>query len=1126
MFSRTTFQGLSKSALASSMAAIFAAGGMSTVYGQEENQDESEIEEVTVTGTRIRRDDYSAVNATVVVTAEDMMKLGVTSAAGMIAQLPSNVGTNTPETNTDSNYFLGASIANLRGLNTYFGTRTLTLFNSRRFPATNNGGGVDLNFVPNALIGRIETVTGGASATYGADALAGVINIIVDPNIEDRRINMSYKTTSESDADNVDFSFGTGFRLLGDRGNMQIGIDHMFQEAIHDCTTRDFCRASRGLIVNGTATAGLFQPAPPPYSERNSNVSQPGDPQYIIVEGLRYTTPSTGIIFSGGPPYYTFNEAGDDIVPIYDDLTPTELAFVTSQGADTRGGDTPFGVGELTYAGVPLVPETTRDNVYTRFAYEFESGIEIDAEMSYGKSHNVSLQNSVRRSGDIAGVEIQPENAFLLLGSASMQAEILGRMPNPPTGFQCGFISPYRLPDRPSTCYNIDKHFAAQTDQRNDSESDVMRWSVGANGSLFDDGPWTWETYYSWGQTDTRTTVQDWPSMNRRNMAFDSVLDQSGQPVCRVLYDDPSDSNDVGDQIRVRWLNYFDDILGDDDDAAERQLYLDSLSAGCHPLNPFGHGMSPEARAYAFPTIVEGSEITQQAMSIAFSGDAWRGLGAGPLRMATGLDHNRQETQNFTGDDPITARDFYIQYGDAWGGRSTNTEAFVEFELPLLRDVPGAENLMINLSDRRVRNESERTSGMPVAFTRYTSSWKASMVWQPVEIMSVRLTRSSDTRAPSARELYETSTPSTAFTNVTEVTNPFREDDPNTPDDERDEDTQFSANGGASPGGNSSLESETAITETVGLVFTPGGKLEGFLASIDYNETSVEGGIEELSWQSLPDRCAFQVQNNLPPDQRTFCAQIEFGAPDPTQNPNSPYYQYTNIENVSGSKENVAPYWSRSIDYSVSYFRQLAGGGSLNARVIATRFLEQSRDLGGYFARQDVSGQTGSSTLASAFLFPGQGAGFGVNYSPTPEIAGNLWLTYQKNAFSITSQLRYVGAGRLNLQDNWISGGEVGQYIDPATAEPVYVPYAANLSNTITDSTLPSWATLNLNFRYDFGQSSLTLNRFNSLEAYLNITNVADRIPGFFSGTGAGGLNTAYFSGMGRQYQLGMQMRF
>ena len=86
--------------------------------------------------------------------------------------------------------------------------------------------------------------------------------------------------------------------------------------------------------------------------------------------------------------------------------------------------------------------------------------------------------------------------------------------------------------------------------------------------------------------------------------------------------------------------------------------------------------------------------------------------------------------------------------------------------------------------------------------------------------------------------------------------------------------------------------------------------------------------------------------------------------------------------------------------------------------------------------------------------------------------------------------------------------------------------YDALLENTVADSKLPSWTTVNLNFRYDFGRSRWAPEQFNSLAAYLNITNVGDRVPDFYSGYGAGGINTTFFSGMGRQIELGVQMSF
>src|SRR5690606_17221430 len=134
---------------------------------------------------------------------------------------------------------------------TYFGTRTLTLLNNRRVPSTNSGGSVDLNTIPSALVSRIETVTGGASATYGADALAGVVNVLLDENKNNITLDLAYSTTDAGDGDNVEFSFGAGQELFGGRGHFTIGFDHTKQDAINDCTTRDFCARALGYVQNG-----------------------------------------------------------------------------------------------------------------------------------------------------------------------------------------------------------------------------------------------------------------------------------------------------------------------------------------------------------------------------------------------------------------------------------------------------------------------------------------------------------------------------------------------------------------------------------------------------------------------------------------------------------------------------------------------------------------------------------------------------------------------------------------------------------------------------------------------------------------------------------------------------------
>jgi hypothetical protein len=424
-----------------------------------------------------------------------------------------------------------------------------------------------------------------------------------------------------------------------------------------------------------------------------------------------------------------------------------------------------------------------------------------------------------------------------------------------------------------------------------------------------------------------------------------------------------------------------------------------------------------------------------------------------------------------------------------------------------------------------------------------------SLVWQPVDLLRVRATRSADTRAPSAQELFQTNSPAANTGAMSEVLNSFRFNlcnDPNEPPQNYSDPANTCVVSGntnnweqfdlaeAFAGGNSQLGVERSTTETIGLVFTPTEAVAGLQVSVDYYETHIEGGIEDVNRFTVLQGCLSGVAGQLasgsaPWDYSTeqletfadnvwYCDNIDFGEPDTDPNQNYPtgaINPFNNILSVATSQMNVAPYWSRGIDISASFSTQLSGGGLMSVRLLSTRFLEQSVETEGLFGRMDVSGQTGSNGLNR------QNFNLGTNYSPTPRISGNAWLTYGKNAFTVTGQLRYVGTGRLYVQEGWIGPGEVGY---PNTHGTGGTPYAANLGNTVAQPTLPSWTTLNLTMEYNFARSRFAFDRFESLSTYINVENAADRIPDFFSGSGPGGVNTTYFSGLGRQIRLGVRM--
>jgi outer membrane cobalamin receptor len=153
-----------------------------------------EVETVVVTGSRIHRDDYVSDSPLVTVSASAMSETGSTSVEHLLNQLPQFVPSITTTSNNPANG--GQANIDLRGLGTQ---RNLVLLNGRRLPASNSNGTVDVNIVPAALIENIEVVTGGASAVYGSDAIAGVTNFTLKKDFEGVAIDSGYAKTAQSD---------------------------------------------------------------------------------------------------------------------------------------------------------------------------------------------------------------------------------------------------------------------------------------------------------------------------------------------------------------------------------------------------------------------------------------------------------------------------------------------------------------------------------------------------------------------------------------------------------------------------------------------------------------------------------------------------------------------------------------------------------------------------------------------------------------------------------------------------------------------------------------------------------------------------------------------------------------
>jgi outer membrane receptor protein involved in Fe transport len=201
-------------ALASSAAATAMCGVAAVAQDAAPQEAAADVGTIVVTGSRIARQDYVADSPIVSVSDDAFKNVGATSAEQVLNTLPQFVPSVTTTSNNPENG--GQANIDLRGLGT---NRNLVLMNGRRLPASNSDGTVDVNIIPTALIERVEVVTGGASAVYGSDAIAGVTNFILKTGFEGVDVETNYGITAEDDGEWWSAGLTLGSNFAADKGN-------------------------------------------------------------------------------------------------------------------------------------------------------------------------------------------------------------------------------------------------------------------------------------------------------------------------------------------------------------------------------------------------------------------------------------------------------------------------------------------------------------------------------------------------------------------------------------------------------------------------------------------------------------------------------------------------------------------------------------------------------------------------------------------------------------------------------------------------------------------------------------------------------------------------------------------
>src|SRR5688572_29575907 len=489
-------------------AAIIAALGSAqvVVYAQETTDvaqgATDTLEEVVVTGSRLRTNGMDMPNPVSVVTQDEISIVAPTNLIEGLAELPQFNLSST--TQNPSAFFTsdGAGSLNLRGLNS---KRTLQLLDGRRVVQSTIFGGPDINLFPSNVIRSIETVTGGATAAYGTDVVAGAVNFILDTDFEGFRANLSGGANDQSDGEHYEASFAAGFALgENDKTPLLVSIEKDDQDPIwrNQIYNYDWYRA-RTLVNSPVPGAG----------------TSPDNPFYIPASDFYSADYSLdGII------HLPANAGGDQILDANGNPSPFVLGSpcATAQG-EVMGCSTTNG-GSGVESGVPgsqISPDSGRENIFVYLDHEFGNltvyGQVISSEAEFTTAGTGGYFGNPPGAGADRNFTVYSGNPFL---PASIQAAMTAN----------GVLSaPF---SRLGALEDIGSDTYLQQTTETDSLTGGFTYDFDGDG-FFGNREWVLRGYYQGGETDVDAIQRGGIRLDRIYLAVDVVNTPTG-PRCNV----------------------------------------------------------------------------------------------------------------------------------------------------------------------------------------------------------------------------------------------------------------------------------------------------------------------------------------------------------------------------------------------------------------------------------------------------------------------------------------------------------------------------------------------------------------------------------------------------------------
>jgi outer membrane receptor protein involved in Fe transport len=1011
----------------------------------QERPDDRPIQEVIVTGSRIIRPNLDSPVPVTTITGEEFFETGNTSVGDLLNDLPALRST---FSQSNSSRFLGTTglnLLDLRGLGTQ---RTLVLVNGRRHVGSDilsNAVSPDTNTFPTDLIERVDVVTGGNSAVYGSDAIAGVVNFVLKQDFQGLQMRAQGGQSDEGDAGNYYASLLAGTNFMEDRGNIAVNFEYAKQEEWF-ATDRNNLRANGNFVVTDVD---------PPGSVNGSD----GVPDRLFYEDIRFAS-----IANGGSFLIANNAMAPGAVPCGTDVTGARYncsylfspdGMLAPQTGERIGlaptGNFNGGNGTTNRERdlLAIYPKLDRYALNVFGHLELSEAFVPFIEAKYVRTESLRFGSPAFFQGGTTGdprETVRFDNPFMSdQARTQLQAARVA----------AGFTDPYLASSRLALRRNLIEFGPRQED----ATRETTRIVLGVNGNLSEN--WKYEVAANFGKFKEDTVVLGNMDMQRFGLAMDAVRNTAGQIVCRSQIDPAA-------------------AFGYDDTIPLSNERLATDVAECVPLNPFGEGsITPAMANYVRQDTTSVAKIEQFVASAMITGDssALFSLPAGAIGIAVGIEH-RTEENFFEADELVSSGlTFYNALPLFDPPKFKVSEAFTELRVPLLKELPFAEELTLNLAGRYAEYEGEVGN---------VFAYNAGFDWAPLSDLRFRAGVARAVRAPSLVDLYSEQSQNFAtindpcsYRNVgagssTRAPNCASAGIPGGPPPPAGTgyDHVYSATPEILSGGNPDLLEETSDSLTIGVVYQP-EFAPGLTFSADYFDIDIDDVITAPSAQQIMNACY-----DAPDLNNQFCGLFQrWGAAGgPNAAVDAPYSL------VNGTLQqtllNYASSTSRGVDFELGYSRSLDDGSRIKSRVIYTMMLQRDEFL-----------DPANPNLPDRAL----------HELGDPKDALNLNLDYEKGALTFGYQLRYIGKQvLLNYEDIYGLAGKPPQNADYADR-----------------AWYPSVMYQDLRVAYDINEQWNT---------YLGIDNFTDVIPPLgLTGTGEG---SGIYDVRARYFYAGVKVKF